>query len=94
MGVQSYSMRKMGLEAMLQATRALGLDAIEAFMAHLPYFSPREQWDGLKRTVAQSGVVGAGVWRGELRRGRAGGAHHLRVREGDGHPRDYRRPCA
>ena len=56
MGVQSYSMRKMGLEAMLQATRALGLDATEAFMAHLPYFSPREQWDGLKRTVAQSGV--------------------------------------
>ena len=56
MGVQSYSMRKMGLEAMLQATRSLELDAIEAFMAHLPYFSPREQWDGLKRTVSQSGV--------------------------------------
>jgi hypothetical protein len=52
MGVQSYSMRKMGLEAMLQATRSLELDAIEAFMAHLPYFSPREQWDGLKRTVS------------------------------------------
>jgi sugar phosphate isomerase/epimerase len=69
MGVQSYSMRKMGLEAMLQATRALGLDAIEAFMAHLPYFGPREQWDGLKRTVASVGRGGAGVWRGELRRG-------------------------
>lgn len=57
MGVQSYSMRKMGLEAILEATRALELRAIEAFMAHLPYFSPREQWDDLKRTVAQSGVA-------------------------------------
>ncbi|GIV10371.1 MAG: hypothetical protein KatS3mg019_2462 [Fimbriimonadales bacterium] len=56
MGVQSYSMRKMGLEAMLQATRALGLDAIEAFMAHLPYFNPSDKWGELKDTVAKSGV--------------------------------------
>lgn len=56
MGVQSYSMRKMGLEAMLQATRSLGLQSIEAFMAHLPYFSPPEQWGALKETVARSGV--------------------------------------
>lgn len=56
MGVQSYSMRKMGLDAMLQATRALGLQYIEAFMAHLPYFSVPEKWAEMKQTVAKSGV--------------------------------------
>lgn len=56
MGVQSYSMRKMGLEAMLRATRELGLRSIEAFMAHLPYFSAPEQWAEMKNTVAKSGV--------------------------------------
>ncbi|MCX7925696.1 MAG: sugar phosphate isomerase/epimerase [Fimbriimonadales bacterium] len=56
MGVQSYSMRKMGLEAMLRATRELGLRYIEAFMAHLPYFSAPEKWNEMKQTVAKSGV--------------------------------------
>ncbi|MFN3690461.1 MAG: sugar phosphate isomerase/epimerase family protein [Fimbriimonadales bacterium] len=56
MGVQSYSMRKMGLEAMLRATRELGLRYIEAFMAHLPYFSTPEHREAMKRTVAHSGV--------------------------------------
>ncbi len=56
MGVQSYSMRKMGLEAMLRATRELGLRYIEAFMAHLPYFGAPEKWGEMKQTVAQSGV--------------------------------------
>lgn len=56
MGVQSYSMRKMGLEAMLRATRELGLRYIEAFMAHLPYFGTPEHREEMKRTVAQSGV--------------------------------------
>jgi sugar phosphate isomerase/epimerase len=49
-------MRKMGLEAMLESTRALGLQAVEAFMAHLPYFSPREQWERFRGTIVQSGV--------------------------------------
>ncbi len=56
MGVQSYSMRKMGLEAMLRATRELGLRYIEAFMAHLPYFGAPEKWSEMKQTVAKSGV--------------------------------------
>ncbi len=56
MGVQSYSMRKMTLPQMLDATRQLGLQYIEAFMMHLPYFSSREQWESMKRTVAQSGI--------------------------------------
>ncbi|MCX7992208.1 MAG: sugar phosphate isomerase/epimerase [Fimbriimonadales bacterium] len=56
MGVQSYSMRKMGLETMLRATRELGLRYIEAFMAHLPYFSASEKWGEMKQTVQKSGV--------------------------------------
>ncbi|MCS7208846.1 MAG: sugar phosphate isomerase/epimerase [Fimbriimonadales bacterium] len=56
MGVQSYSMRKMGLEAMLRATRELGLRYIEAFMAHLPYFTAPDKWGELRQTVAKSGV--------------------------------------
>jgi sugar phosphate isomerase/epimerase len=56
MGVQSYSMRKMGLDAMLRATRELGLRYIEAFMAHLPYFGAPEKWADMKNTVAKSGV--------------------------------------
>ncbi|MCS7300424.1 MAG: sugar phosphate isomerase/epimerase [Fimbriimonadales bacterium] len=56
MGVQSYSMRKMGLEAMLRATRSLGLRYIEAFMMHLPYFSAPEKWGEMKQTVEKAGV--------------------------------------
>ncbi|MCS7272961.1 MAG: sugar phosphate isomerase/epimerase [Fimbriimonadales bacterium] len=56
MGIQSYSMRKMGLAQVLNATRSLGLNYIEAYIMHLPHFSPPENWAGLKKTVAQAGI--------------------------------------
>lgn len=63
MGIQSYSLRKFGFEQSLKMTRELGLELVEAFPMHMPYFAPREQWQSMKTTVANTGtrVVAYGV---------------------------------
>ncbi len=63
MGIQSYSLRKFGFEQSLKMTRELGLELVEAFPMHLPYFAPREQWQAMKEMIAETGtrVVAYGV---------------------------------
>jgi len=67
MGIQSYSLRSFGFEEALKRTRQLGLEWVEAFPMHLPYFAPREQWEAMKAMVSRTqtqivayGVVGFG----------------------------------
>ncbi|CUU35605.1 MAG: sugar phosphate isomerase/epimerase [Armatimonadetes bacterium] len=68
MGIQSYSLRGFGFEEALKRTRQLGLEWVEAFPMHFPYFAPREQWASMKEMVARTqtqvvayGVVGFGA---------------------------------
>jgi len=55
MGIQSYSMRKFSFQEALRMTRELGLEYVEAFPMHLPYFAPPEKWRESARMIADSG---------------------------------------
>lgn len=56
LGIQSYSLRELSLDEVIQNTPALGIHCVEFYPAHLPMDLPPEKSAAIKHKLADAGI--------------------------------------